>query len=73
MSAITTTEQEVAEIAEHIEKLKMQNCSENIALVKNMPLVRELNTALNGIELVHLYHSQMLSFMKDVKRMFHSF
>lgn len=52
MSAITTTEQEVAEIAEHIEKLKMQNCSENIALVKNMPLVREVNTALNGIELV---------------------
>lgn len=43
---------EVAEIAEHIEKLKMQNCSENIVLVKNMPLVREVNTALNGIELV---------------------
>ncbi len=52
MSAITTNEREVAEIAEHIEKLKMQNCSENIALVKNMPLVREVNTALNGIELV---------------------
>lgn len=52
MSAITINEQEVAEIAEHIEKLKMQNCSENIALIKNMPLVREVNTALNGIELV---------------------
>lgn len=52
ISAITTDEQEVAEIAEHIEKLKMPNCSENIALVKNMPLVREVNTALNGIELV---------------------
>ena len=52
MSAITTDEQEVAEIAKHIEKLKMPNCSENIALVENMPLVRELNTALNGIELV---------------------
>ena len=42
----------MAEIAKHIEKLKMPNCSENIALVENMPLVRELNTALNGIELV---------------------
>ena len=46
MSAITTDEQEVAEIAKHIEKLKMPNCSENIALVENMPLVLELNTCL---------------------------
>ncbi len=62
-------EQEVAEIAEHIEKLKMPNCSENIALVK-MPLVREVNAALNGIELVTSVPNQMLSFMKDVKLMF---
>ena len=52
ISVITTNEQEVTEIAEHIEKLKMKNCSENIALIKNMPLVREANTALNEIELV---------------------
>jgi hypothetical protein len=52
ISAITTDEGEVREIADHIEKLKSGTCSENIAAIKNMPLVREVNTALNGVELV---------------------
>ena len=52
MSALTTDPDEIREIAAHIEKLKQPGCSENISIVKGMPLVREVNTALNGIELV---------------------
>lgn len=52
ISALTTEPDEVKEIAAHIEKLNQNNCSENISNVKGMPLVREVNTALNGIELV---------------------
>ena len=52
MSALTTDPDEIREIAGHIEKLKQPGCSENISMVKGMPLVREVNTALNGIELV---------------------
>ncbi len=52
ISALTTEPEEVKEIAGHIARLKQDNCSENISTVKGMPLVREVNTALNGIELV---------------------
>ena len=52
MSALTTDPKEIQEISSHIEKLKQPGCSENISEVKGMPLVREVNTALNGIELV---------------------
>lgn len=52
ISALTTDSKETSEIAEHIERLKMGNCSDNIADIKGMPLIRETNTALNGIELV---------------------
>ena len=52
ISALITEPGEVKEIAGHIERLKQDNCSENISTVKGMPLVREVNTALNGIELV---------------------
>lgn len=52
ISSITTDEQEVAEIAAHIENLKGPACSANIAEIAGMPLIREVNTALSGIELV---------------------
>lgn len=52
ISALTTEEQEAAEIAAHIEQLKAPNCSDNIANITGMPLVRETNTSLNGVELV---------------------
>lgn len=52
ISALTTEPEEVKEIADHIERLNQDNCSENISTIKGMPLVREVNTALNGIELV---------------------
>lgn len=52
VSALTTELEEIKEIAGHIGKLKQPGCSENISTVKGMPLVREINVALNGIELV---------------------
>lgn len=52
IAVLMTDKQETAEIALHIEELKLQKCSENIADIKGMPLIRETNTALNGIELV---------------------
>lgn len=42
----------VNEIAEHIKNLKTVNFSINIADIKSLAVVREKNTALNGIELV---------------------
>lgn len=51
-AALITNSDECQKIAEHIERLKAPNCSANIAEINDVPLVREINTALNGIELV---------------------
>jgi HKD family nuclease len=52
LSAITTDANEVSEIAAHIDRINQPIISANIAEIKGMPLIREKNTALNGIELV---------------------
>ncbi len=52
LSAITTNADELEKIAQHIDKINEPICSANIAEIKGMPLIREINTALNGIELV---------------------
>lgn len=52
IASITTEPSEVDEIAKHIEDLKSPNCSANIAEITGMPLIREVNTSLSGIELV---------------------
>ena len=52
LSAITTEPNEVLEIATHINKINQPIISVNIAEISGMPLIREKNTALNGIELV---------------------
>lgn len=52
IASITTEQSEVEEIAKHIEDLKSPNCSSNISDITGMPLIREINTALSGIELV---------------------
>lgn len=52
ISALTTDIAEVSDIAQHIEKLKQPRCSANIADIGDIPLIREVNKALNGIELV---------------------
>ena len=52
LSALTTDSKEVLSIAQHIESLKAPNCSDNINNLTSVPLIREKNTALNGVELV---------------------
>lgn len=52
ISTLITEPDEVTAISNHIESLKAPNCSENIGTLKSVPLIREKNTALNGIELV---------------------
>lgn len=52
MAVLVTDSAECQKIAEHIEQLKAPSCSANIAEISDVPLVREVNTALNGIELV---------------------
>lgn len=52
LASITTEPSEVNEISMHIEELKSPNCSANIAEITGMPLIREVNTSLSGIELV---------------------
>lgn len=52
LSAITTEPDEVSEIAAHIDKINQPIISDNIAKISGMPLLREKNTALDGIELV---------------------
>lgn len=52
LSALTTDSEEVLSIAQHIESLKAPLCSDNIGNLASVPLIREKNTALNGVELV---------------------
>ena len=64
ISALTTDEIEASEIAAHIEQLKSSNCSDNIANIVGMPLIRELNTSLNGVELVSSVAQSNVDFYK---------
>lgn len=64
IAAFTSDEKEAADISAHIEKLNSDICSENIADVKDMPLVREKNTALDGIELVSKVPQSNVDFYK---------
>lgn len=52
LSAITTDDDDLKKIDQHISQINEPICSANIAEIKGMPLIREVNTALNGIELV---------------------
>lgn len=52
ISAITDEKTEIAAISTHIESLKTSRISANIADILDLPLVREINTALHGIKLV---------------------
>lgn len=65
ISALTTDITEVSDIAEHIEKLKQPLCSANIADIRGIPLIREVNTALNGIELVTSVPQSNVAFYKQ--------
>lgn len=52
VSAITHSAEECEAIKTLICKLKGANCSANIADVANMPIIREVNTSLTGVDTV---------------------
>lgn len=67
ISALTTDKSEASEIATHIEQLKSSNCSDNIANIVGMPLIREINKSLNGVELVKPVPTSNVEFYKQCK------
>lgn len=67
ISALTTEESEAEEIATHIEQLKAPNCSDNIANIAGMQLIRETNTSLNGVELVTSVPQSNIDFYERCK------
>ena len=52
VSAITVEPSECAEIANFISQLACTTCSARIDEIRNMPLIREVNTSLTGIDTV---------------------
>ncbi len=54
-----------AEVDSHIKALKAPNISSNILEIENMTLVREINTALNGVELVRPILDQNVAFYEE--------
>ena len=77
ISSITDDAAECREIAEFIERLKAKNCSSNIANITGMPLIREVNTSLSGIDAVtqipqtsvqhYIQHKTEVSFVLPIK------
>lgn len=64
ISSITTDQNELTEISQFIDKLKAPNISSNIADIDGMPLIRETNIALSGIELVTTVPQSNVDFYK---------
>lgn len=54
-------------IHSHIEALKASNVSSNISEVENMTLIREINTALDRVELVHPILDQNVEFYEGCR------
>lgn len=67
ISVLCTESNEAGEIAAHIEILKEPICSSNIAEISGMTLIREKNTALNGIELVSSVPASNVAFYERCK------
>lgn len=77
VSAVTSDITECTEIADIINRLKRPDCSTNIADIKDMPLIREMNVSLTGIDTVsqlppssiQLYrqHKTTVSFVLPIK------
>lgn len=67
IASITTEPAEVKEIANHIKELKAPNCSANILDITGMPLIRAVNTALSGIELVAQVPQSNVDFYRRCK------
>ena len=77
ISSITNDATECREISDFIYRLNAQNCSDNIANVTGMPIIREVNTSLSGIDTVtqipqtgvqlYVQHKTSVSFVLPLK------
>jgi len=77
VAAITTEISECTGISTLIKQLKEQNCSANISEIQGMPLIREVNVSLSGIDAVtqlppkgvqlYLQHKTAVSFVLPIK------
>ncbi|GAA0123006.1 NgoFVII family restriction endonuclease [Clostridium faecium] len=77
ISSITDDATECREVADFIERLKAPNCSDNIANITEMPIIREVNTSLSGIDTVtqipqtgvqlYVQHKTSVSFVLPLK------
>lgn len=64
-AVITENQAEVAEIATHLKELKSSRISANLADISDVPLIRENNTALSGIEHVTIVPKSNVDFYKN--------
>lgn len=77
ISSFTDEIEECNEIAEFIERLKEENCSDNIDNITGMPLIRGVNNSLSGIDTVtqlpltdvkqYIQHKTDTSFILQIK------
>lgn len=69
-SLFLTEPKPLAEFAAHIALLNEPRCSDNIAAITDMPLVREMNTALSGVELVAQLPPSNVEFYQSCRPIF---
>lgn len=77
IASLTDSRAECSEISDFIENLKGPNCSANIAEAEGIPLIREVNTSLSGIDAVtqlpptgvqlYMQHKTAISFVLPIK------
>ena len=72
VSGLTTEPSECREILELVRKLQNSRCSANIADITDMPIIREVNTSLTGVDTVdevaiYARHKTDISFALPIK------
>jgi hypothetical protein len=77
IASITDDPTECREISDFIARLNAQNCSDNIANITGMPIIREVNNSLSGIDTVtqipqtgvqlYVEHKTSVSFVLPLK------
>lgn len=77
ISAFTEDFAECTEVSNFIQQLNVTNCSANLSEIENMPLIREVNTSLSGIDaitqipqtgvLLYMKHKTSIAFVLPLK------
>lgn len=67
IASLITEQDKLSELTTHLQELNTDKCSSIISDIKNMPLLREINTALSGIELVSQIPPANVKFYEQCK------